>query len=472
MRKNILTAAAFLAAFVLAAGPLAAKPPFKLAGKKTPPAEAPAEEQSEDDGLLRGGARPNLQYLEDLKTASDPIKKLNEDSQALYKDQSALIARVQTIEDFLDTSANRLGLLETIDSGLKATEKGLIGLDKAAEAAEAIPQSREKAKKVRVSVTAALKDVTAARARMDAVVAKTKPAREKMESAAKKAKILRLSLWGVNEGVIAKMPMPLGIAAGCLSKMQDPVRSCAQAKVDAKCASIDSGVTEYDRVVKVLIYTPEPWLPSMKFFDPFSMELDELDKLREDVEALKGRVEKLERELHGLLQVLDMKFGFSFPYPNPSWRNPARISHYHVNIGFRKIVQGTNAIEREIEHILSGFLWKVLRKLGVGKYVDDLKDQAEREANKLMKAVHFDIDLGMPDFGPLAPFEASIGGLPDALDLMKLPSIDTSLPDFGFPGVKVNVPFGDIEKSFDFFSPKGLLPGAPNLCDGVSYGCN
>ena len=472
MRKSILTSAAFLAAFILAAGPLEAKPPFKLAGKKPPPAEAPAEDQAEDNALLKGGARPNLQYLEDLKTASDPIKKLNEDSQTLYRDQSVLIARVQTIEDFLDTSANRLGLLETIDSGLKATEKGLAGLDKAAEAAETIPQSREKAKKVRASITVARKDIAAARVRMDAVVARTKPAREKMESAAAKAKLLRLSLWGVNEGVIAKMPVPLGIAAGCLAKMQDPVLPCAQAKVDAKCASVDSVVTEYDRVVKVLIYTPEPWLPSMKFFDPFSMELDELDKLREDVEALKDRVEKLERELHGLLQVLNMKFGFSFPYPNPSWSNPVRISHYHVKIGFRKIVEGTNAIEREIEHILSGFMWKVLRNLGVGKYVDDLKDQAEREANRMMKSVHFDIDLGLPDFGPLAPFEASIGGLPDALDLLKLPSIDTSLPDFGLPGVNVNIPFGDIEKSLNFFSPKGLLPGAPNLCDGVSYGCN
>jgi hypothetical protein len=472
MRKNILTAAAFLAAFIFAAAPLAAKPPFKLAGKKPAPAETPAEDQADNNGLLMGGARPNLQYLEDLKTASDPIKKLNEDSRTLYKDQSALIARVQTIEDFLGTSASRLGLLETLDSGLKATEKGLTGLDKAAEAAEAIPQAREKAKKVRVSITAALKDVTAARVRMDAVTAKTKPAREKMESAADKAKMLRLALWGFNEGVIAKMPIPLGIAAGCLGKMRDPVRACAQEKADSKCASIDSAVTEYDRVVKVLIYTPEPWLPSMKFFDPFSAELEELDKLREDVEALKDRVEKLERELHGLLQVLDMKFGFSFPYPNPTWTNPARFSHYHVKIGFRKIVQGTNAIEREIEHILSGFLWKVLKGLGVGKYVDDLKDEAEREANRMMKTVHFDIDLGMPDFAPLAPFEASIGGLPDALDLLKLPSIDTSLPDFGFPGVNVNVPFGEIEKSFNFFSPKGLLPGVPGVCDGVSYGCN
>jgi len=469
--KNLIAAAALLAAFIIyPAADAAAKPPFRLAGKKQAAVQPQPEEDQDAAPLM---ARPGTpQYAADLQGAGAPLQKLNEDSLTLYRDQAALIARVETVKEFLDTSASSLGLLETIDSDLKATEAGLKTLDGAAEAAEAIPQAREKAKKVRVSVAAALKDITAARQRMDAVVAKTRPAREELESAASKAGKLRLALWGVNEGVIAKMPYPIGIAAGCLAKMPADKRPCPQGKVDSKAGSIDSLVVEYDRVVKLLIYTPEPWLPSMKFFDPFSAELAELERLREDVAALLGRVEKLEDELHGLLRILNMKFGFSFPYPNPSWRNPARMSHYHVNIGFRKIAKGADAIEDEIEHILSGFLWRVLKGIGVGKFVNDLKDQAEHAANRMMRSVHFDINLDLPDFGALDAFDASIGDLPALCDGLKFPAIDASLPDFGFPGVNASLPFGEIENSFKFFSPNGLLPDLPNICDGVSYGCN
>lgn len=468
--------AAIAAAFLFFASPGAsAKPPFSQVHNKPVPAQAetPAEDNGgePEQGLLQAPSGAKW-YLEELKTASDAVKKLNDDGQTLYRDQAQLITRVENVRDFLDTSSNRLGLLETIDSSLKKTEKSLRALDKAAAAAEAIPQARAKAKNLRSSLDATLKKVTAARVRMDAVVAKTKPARIKLENAAAKADKLRLALWGVNEGVLAKMPIALGAASYCVRQIPDEKRPCAQQKVDDKCSAVNPAVADYDRVVKVLIFTPEPWLPSMSFFNPFSAELDELERLREEVDALLSRVEKLEGEMRGLLRLLDMKFGFSFPYPNPSWTNPARISHYHVSVSFSKIVEGVNAIEREIEHILSGFLWKVLKKLGVGKYINDLKNQAEHEANRMLKAVHFDIDLGLPDFSPLDPFEKSIAGLPGAIDLLKFPSFDTSLPGFGLPGITPDLSLGDIENSLKFFSPNGLLPNMPRPCDGVRYGCN
>lgn len=471
MKRITVAAAALQAAFFICAAGAAAKPQFSHVHDKALPAPA-AQEDGAADGLLQGAGRPAADPLRALETASGDIRKLAADSRELYQDQARLVSRVETVQNFLDTSANRLGLLETIDADLKAAEKGLKALDKAAAAAEAIPQAREKAKKLRASLDATLKKTTAARERMDAVVARTKPVREKLENAADKAGKLRLALWGVNEGVVANVPKALALAAGCLGKAPADKRDCAQRNVDEKCRAVDPAVAEYDRVVKLLLYTPEPWLPSMSFFDPFSAELDALERLRADVEALKDRVQKLEEELHGLLRLLDMKFGFSFPYPNPTWTNPARISHYHVKVSFAKIVEGTNAIEREIEHVLSGFLWKMLRRAGIGKYVDDLKDQADRAAGRLLKSVHFDIDLGLPDFGPLDAFDASIGGLPAAIDLLRFPSLDLSLPGFGLPGVNPGLSLGDIEKSLGFFSPKGLLPDLPGLCDGVSYGCD
>lgn len=466
---------AILSAFAAAAfsTPLSAKTPFgELRSKQNgQPALPEAGKPPAGDPILGGPGTYTPVYIENLEHASAALTRLDQDTRTLYPDQASLISRIKNIGSFLQTSANRLAMLSTLDSDLKKLEKAVLAVDSAAEAAEAIPQAREKAKKIRASLSATKADVTAARQRMDNIVEKTEPIREKLQTASDQARKLDLVLTAVNEGPVANMRFPVSIAAGCLKKLPEEKQACAAKNLDATAADVDAAVLEYDRVVRLLLANPEPWLPSVKFFDPFNADLAGVDALREEIENLYSRLERLEDELSGLNSVLRRSFSFKFPYPDPTWTNPVRFSHYKVKIGFRTIIKGANAIEGEIEHILSKFLWRVLKDVGVGKFVKDLEHEANSAVNSLMREVNFDVNVDLPSMNALAPFEREELILAADLEALKFPSLDTSLPAFGFPNVNPGVDFGKIKACFSFFNPGGLSVNAPNLCEGAAYGC-
>jgi hypothetical protein len=188
--------------------------------------------------------------------------------------------------------------------------------------------------------------------------------------------------------------------------------------------------------------------------------------------ALLKRLEALAGQLGKLNAVLDQSFGFSFPYPDPTLTDPLRISHYPVSISFRTIINGANAIEDEIERVLSKTLWEVLKGLGVSKYVNEVKNKANSAVDALLRAVKFEVDVNLPSLAPLDQLERLLPGLDAKIGGLKFPDIDLNTPTFGFPGVKAGIDFRDIKASAAFFNPSGLMPGKPNLCDGVTFGCN
>ncbi|MFA6900295.1 MAG: hypothetical protein WC256_08830, partial [Desulfurivibrionaceae bacterium] len=384
---------------------------------------------------------------------------------SLYYDQANLATRVSNIEQFLDTSATALGVLSTLNSDLKKLEIAVTTLNKTAEAAQAIPQAREKVKKIKDTLAVTQKNITVARQRMDAIVVKTDPIRIKMSAAAEKAKALKMAIIGINDGLIKNIPGAASKTQACLGSLPAEKLNCATTNVNNSANNVDHVLVDYDRVVKGLLYTPEPWLPSMSFFDPFNTDLREIDRLRTEIEALYDRVNGLAKQLSALNGVLDQSFSFSFPYPNPTWTNPARFSDYTVSIGFRTIIQGSNAIEKEIEHILSGFLWKILKGLGVGHYVDSLIDQANNAMNSALNAVNLNISLDLPDMSALGAFEQAELTLMAQLDALKFPTVGTELPGFGFPGTNPQMNFNIFGGSF----PNGLNL---NTCDALTTGCN
>jgi len=425
--------------------------------------------------IIGGPGTTTPQYIMDLESASAALKKLDQDSRTLYTDQDALIERVYNIKTTLQTTADRLGILTTLDSDLKKLEASVNAAYTAAETAETIPQAREKAKKMKATLGTAKANVTAARTRMDAIVAKTEPLRQKMEKAAGIAGKVQTGLTVVNEGPIAKMRFPISVAAGCVNKIPAPRHDCAAKNIDDTAADVDAVVVEYDRVVKLLLTNPEPWLPSVSFLDPFKANLDAVDKLRADMEKLAKQLEGLTSNLKKLNAVLDQSFGFSFPYPDPTITNPIRTSTCHVDIGFKTIIQGVGKIEDEIEDKIGKTLYKVLETIGVRKFVDQLKDKADSAVNALMRAINFDITVNLPSLAPLDQLEKLLPGLDAKLDGLKFPEIDLDTPAFGFPEVKPGIDFRKIKISAGFFNPSGLMPdkaNMPHICDGAAFGCN
>lgn len=423
-------------------------------------------------GHVGGPGTTTPQYIMDLESASSALRKLDQDSRVLYDHQDKLIDRVYDLKTNLQTTADRLGMLTTLDEDLKKLEAAVNAVYTAAETAEAIPQAREKAKKIKASMATAKANVTAARKRMDAIVAKTEPIRKKLASAAEKAGKVETALTLVNDGPIVNMRFPIAIAAGCVKKIPAPKHDCAVKNTDDTALKVDAVVLEYDRVVQLLLTNPQPWLPSVSFLDPFNANLNVVDKLRADMEALLKRLNTLASQLGKLNDVLDRSFSFSFPYPDPTLENPVRISHYEVKIGFRTIINGANAIEDAIEKALSKTLWTVLKGLGVSKYVHELQDKANSAVDELLRAVNFNVDVNLPSLAALDKLEALLPSLDAQLDGLKFPEINLDTPAFGFPNVKPGVDFRDIKASASFFNPSGLMPGKGDLCKGVTFGCN
>ena len=422
-------------------------------------------------GHTGGPGTTTPQYIQDLEAASAPLRTLDQDARTLYSDQAALIVRIDKIKDFLRTSADRLGLISTLDADLRALEASIAAIDAAATTAEAITQARPKAQKIKETLAPLKANVTAARQRVDAIKAKTEPIRVKLDSAADKAEAVSKALWAINQGAIGNMRFPIAIAAGCLKKLPADKQACAGRNLDNTAAKVDEVVREYDRVVRQLLANPQPWLPSMAFFDPFSADLNELDSLRLEIERIARSLKGLAGQLGKVNAVLGQEFSFSFPYPNPTLTNPLRMSAYDVSISFKTILDGAKAIEDKIEDKVGGFLWGVLNDLGVGKYVRQLQKEADNAVNSALSALNLDIDVSMPSLAVLEKLETAELILSADLDALKFPEIDTQLPSYGFPDVPAGVNFGSIDASVSFFSPAGYDWRTPNLCEGATYGC-
>lgn len=422
-------------------------------------------------GHVGGPGTTTPKYIMDLDSASPALRTLDQDARTLYSDQAALIVRVDNIKDFLRTSANRLGLISTLDADLRALEAALNAIDTAATTAEAITQAKPKAQKIKETLAPLRANVTAARQRVDAIKAKTEPIRIKLDNAADKAEKVSKALWVINEGAISNMRFPISIAAGCLKKLPAEKQACAGKNIDNLANEVDEVVREYDRVVRLLLTNPEPWLPSMSFFDPFSADLNELDSLRLEIERIARSLKTLASQLGKVNAILGQEFGFTFPYPNPTLTNPFRTSNYDVSISFKTILDGATAIENKIEDKIGGFLWGVLNELGVGKYVKQLQNEANNAVNAALSALNLDIDVNMPSLDILEKLERAELILSADLDALKFPEIDTKLPAFGFPDVPAGMNFGRIDASVNFLNPSGLGWRDVNVCEGATYGC-
>ena len=313
-----------------------------------------------------GGSGDNLPINRggNMKNASRQLVSLNGVSKTLCTDQAKLIRRVDGVQTTLQTSAYALGALSVLETDLKLLEASVETLYTAAMTAEAIPQSREKAKPIRESLGTARANIKKARATMTAITLKTEPIRRKLQSAADKAAKLESALKVANQAPCGT-PAVLDALAGCVNGLQDMKKVCASRRVDNGAAPVEQAYQQYDDAIQPLLADPVDWIPAVDFVNPFNADMAAIDKLRQDIEALTGRLNTLTDQLGRLTAVLDQEFGFSFPYPNPTLTDPFRMSDCDVRVSGRIILEGVDAIERAIEKYIGDFLWGILKGLGV-----------------------------------------------------------------------------------------------------------
>lgn len=416
-------------------------------------------ERASRPGQDNGEAKRNMMLLE-------------YSAKTLCKDQNKLINRVDNIQTTLRTASYALGALSVLEKDLRVLEASVDTLYAAAQAAEAIPQSREKARPIRESLATARTNVKKARASMTAITLKTEPVRVKLVSAADKADKVETALKAVNT-------VPCGTAGvlkaidKCVAAMPDDKQACVYRPLATYTGIVHKAFTDYDTAIQPLISSPADWMPAVDFVNPFTGDMRKLDQLRAEIEALNSRVDELARQLSKFTDVLNREFGFSFSYPDPKWDDPLHTSDCDVKVSARVIIQGADAIQRAIERYIGGFLWGVLRNLGVDKYVRQLQNAANGAIEEAMKVVHFDMDVNVPSLDIVDTFVADELVLENALDALNIPTADVKAPGLGLPGFPVDLTPEKLADHIYSITPYGLhAPEVPNFCESLGKRCN
>lgn len=403
-----------------------------------------------------------------MNEASAQVTSLDTAAKTLCSDQKKLISRVETAQNALQTTAYALGTIAVLDASLKGLEASVDTLYGAAKVAETIPQTREKARPIRESLETARASVKKARITMTGITQKTEPIRKKLQSAADKLDKIEVGLVTVNK-LPCNTTTLLTMVNRCVQRAGSN-QACASAKFDRACGATETIYRDYDAAIQPLIASPSVWIPSTDFVNPFAADMQALEKLRQEIAALKSRLDALADQLAVLNAVLDQKFGFSFPYPTPTVTDFLHTSDYDVEISGRIIMQGVGAIEDAIERYLSDFLWGILKGLGVDGYVRQLQNAYNSAVNSALRAVNFDIDVDLPSFDILDTFNAEELVIQNVLDGLSIPDMDLNAPGFSLPNMP-SVSLPGLQDNLKLITPYAFQLEAPNLCEAATSGC-
>ena len=195
-----------------------------------------------------------------------------------------------------------------------------------------------------------------------------------------------------------------------------------------------------------------------------------ISPINQQIQPLHGALAELDR-------VMNQSVGFSFAYapsveicwkevPIPClkfWEGgcsqsvpyPCPKIGVDVSISVKNALGGADAIQREIESKLSSVAWGALKALGVGRFVQELQN----EANGLMKPV-FDKVLDQLKIKPQLDLDLDLA---INFDINQINQLSKDLDSFGLKLVSPS-------RSFQF-SPDGFL-SYRTLDELFEYGCN
>lgn len=390
---------------------------------------------------------------------SPALAKLDKDDATLGKDTQQLAARAHKVSQMLDKSGKLLGVPAKLASDLGKLETMMKQLDSAVEVVEVIPQAREDAKRFRDSLAPVLKDVTAAKQEAQKLADRVAPVKKVVDKAAPKAEKLSQDLTAFDKEVLQNVPPAVRIGQSCVNKSLDAKKACMQGKLDGKAEELDKLLLEMDKVIKPLIASYVPTMPALSALGKFDVDIKLLDNLCQRMEHLEKRLAALQGPLSDLTKLLDSGFKVHF------------LKH-SVEVKMRIIVQGADAIEKEIEHILSKEVWKIAKEFGIGKLVKSLQEDAQKELDKALKKLDLSALASLGAVKDLENFEAKLDDLLSGFPKdFSIPTFDAKLPNFGLPGVSVGINLSLISPDLKWISPNVFDLKSPSICTGVSYEC-
>jgi len=404
---------------------------------------------------------PALQAYAAAKTKCPSLLKLDQDTARLDADTLALSDRLDKTSKRLDQLAKRLAIPGQLAKVLAAIETQMVTAQKGAKMAEGVPQLAEKAKRFGASLTPALANVKAARAKADAIAKRLEPVRKNAEKFSGYAAKTALGLDGFSAGVLRHEPDVTYCIQFAIAYNDDPVKACVQQKADDLAAKLDPIVVELDKVIAPLLTTLDMKAPALAALDGFDANITPVEDLKKKAEALQKKLKAMCDALQALEEKMESSFTVSIPY---------LVGSYDIKVSMAIILKGSAAIGDYIKEKVSGAVWTAAKAFGLGKIVEILTDKANKAVNAIMDKVDFKMDLSLP-LDPLNNLESRLPALEAAFPgSFSMPQLDTSLPSFGLPGVPAGLDLRQLALSLKEVSP-GCASGNTRHLTGFTYGC-
>lgn len=357
---------------------------------------------------------------------SSKTDKLAADVVTFNSTLDVYINAAQTLDNDISPVLAGLNTLDKVAKGLVLLDNALTDMNDLLEIAKAIPETKEDATKLSEDLAKIHPPVTNANTKVNKLNTKLTPMREKLTKLDKglKAFIEKAKLFKTRLTAYSQF---LSNAQQCLSSLPDgDKRNKLQSDIDNLADASDKRVVQATEALQKIITTINDIERAIK--SKLVAAFDKLNDLEEKVEDLLSKINVIKNPLHDLHALYLKNFGFSFPYPSPTWKNPLRMKHCHVDIGFKTIIQGYNAIEKEIENILSGFLFKALKEFGLEKVIKGLIDDATSELNSITKRLNMNFKVEIPGLSdidsPLQDLDTGFDDIGPKLDIDFQPLID------------------------------------------------
>ena len=341
---------------------------------------------------------------------SKSVTQLSKDTASLSTTLDIYIKTTQKVDSTLLNVKGMLEVPQKLSADLEQLISGIKTVRTLLTTASVVPQIRSKANAMLKSIGGLEKQIIDAKKKIDEFDKKIAPLREKIDKIEKRLK------QAIDAAIIFKKHLQEFAAAlqgadKCISSWPEgDIKKELQTDLDRTADASDKWIKGLDASLQAVIKKLNEIERSLeKKIEPL---LAPIDAIENQVAEVRQNLQGVVKPLQAVINKLNQEFSFSFRYPNPTRKNPFRTSIYTLTISMRIIIQGVDAIEREIERILSKTLWKILKTLGVGKFVKQLQNQGNKALNSVLRALHLDFNIQIPGLSKLA---GALTNLSDAL---------------------------------------------------------
>ena len=342
------------------------------------------------------------------------VQKLQNDAFALEKTVNTYLSVARSLDSDLKLVISGLNMVDKVAGDIADFDKALGEVQSLLGVAKLIPPIESEATALYDAIGATKPSVDEISRTVNNINDELKPAREAIEAFESKLS-QAISEIEKLEADLDSYVQHLVNAQTCVNDLPaGTVRDGMQRVLDDLAGPSDVTVVDANTVLTDILVD----LGTIRSIIDGELKavFDGIGKIEADLEITLHDVDILIYPLKELGVLWNKKFSITFPYPNPDWKNPLRIGHYSLKIGFSVIIKGIHEIEKEIKRLLKKALYEAAKVFGLEKLAKQLIRDAEAELNKIRGGMKLKIDIKVPGLDKL---ESEMRAIQAAYERMK-----------------------------------------------------